>query len=854
MAIEGLGQGKFSVTIKELFTGDLSMRSSMFSGKRRLVTGLVAASLLATMVAETGQSPAAAKSAIKAGPVNTKFVPMATEVVSDLGPTCTDPGATTLKFLVGGSKTVQLSCSPTTVGPTPSATPTVNPTPLPSPSATPTASASPEPITNQSPAITYSVDTQSLPAGLAASVDASGLISISSNGPVEGTLTIFADQPYTISQPGYGYTGRTKLTIPVSVKPVAPPTCQIFTISTSINVPVDVPLAYDPLRAGGCQGGHGALTYNVDLVAAANGSVIRNGAIATFTPAAGFQTAQDNTVKATFAVTATDEYGQTSVALDQFSGAIAGAAGATITVNVSEPRDCGGWVPKNETVFNNPLANSSRDGRLSNSRFAITNRINNMIDCAPVGSTIAMSWFSFTDDNMVNHLIQAHRSGVNVRVLVNSHATKPTSSSFTAVNTLRAVLGGNITEATANASENPGSWLGSCNSGCLTPPPPAGIVFPDETEGEYPALHSKFFLITRAGSAKNVVGISSVNPTYEQARVGFNNASVVVNDRTLFASMNQYYADLANAARGAGKATAYRQLKSDSKTTTYYVYPKSGSDDVLTMLRDIKCIYKVGKKTMRTQIYVNMFVFTRNAPAMELWKKAFASRANSGGCNVHIIYTDMDQRIKALNTRTGKVDFIPNGDKPSAWGAADCLSTFPTVKGKAQKLTAPALVFDAGKNRMVTAKVCKNGSLQGAIPTINKAGGYCWFNAKNKGTGGSLSMCVSTPLKITAFDKADNRAKLENIADASGRRWYSHQKYIAIDGMYGKPGKQTRQQVVISGTPNITSPGQRWNDEILTFTTSAEIYAQYVANFNETKTAILGRPGPSGEGRAEARW
>jgi phosphatidylserine/phosphatidylglycerophosphate/cardiolipin synthase-like enzyme len=214
----------------------------------------------------------------------------------------------------------------------------------------------------------------------------------------------------------------------------------------------------------------------------------------------------------------------------------------------------------------------------------------------------------------------------------------------------------------------------------------------------------------------------------------------------------------------------------------------------------------------------------------------------------------MDQRIKALNTRTGNYDFIPNGGKPSSWGAADCLSTYPTKKGKAQKLTAPGLVFDADKNRMVTAKVCKNGSLQGSIPTINKSGGYCWFNAKNKSTGGSLSMCISSPMKITANDRADNRAKLEPISDSTGRRWYSHQKYIAIDGMYGKPGKQKRQQIVISGTPNITSPGQRWNDEILTFTTSAEIYNQYVANFKEMKSAILGRPGPSSEGRAEARW
>ena len=805
------------------------------------------------MVAETGQSPATAKSSVKSGPVANNVLPMATQIISDLGPTCVDPGSSTLKFIVGGSKTVQLSCTQFSVGPTPTATPTVTPTPTVSPS--PSNAPTPVAISDPTPVVTYAIDTVNLPSGLGASVDASGLITLSANTPVEGVLGVFANQQYVIPQAGYGYSGSTKLTIPVSIKAPSVPTCQIFTISTSTNVAVNVPLAYDSLRSGGCQGGYGTLTYRVDAVTPANGSAnMADATTATFTPNSGFQTPADNTVKATFAVTATDEYSQTSVALDQYSGVIAGAAGATVTVNVSELRDCGGWVPKNETIFNNPLAGTSRDGKLSNSRFAITNRINNMIDCAPVGSTIAMSWFSFTDDNMVNHLIQAYRNGVNVRVLVNSHATKPSSSSFTAVNTLRAVLGSNITDATANASENQGSWLGSCDSGCLTPPAPAGIVFPDESEGEYPALHSKFFLITRAGSAKNVVGISSVNPTYEQAKVGFNNASVVVNDTTLFASMNQYYADLANAARGAGKANAYRQLKSNSKTTTYYVYPKTGSDDVLTMLRDIKCVYKVGKKTMRTQIYVNMFVFTRNAPAMELWKKAFASRANNGGCNVQVIYTDMDQRIKALNTRTGKYDFIPNGDKPSAWGAADCLSTFPTVKGKAQKLTGPGLVFDSGKNRMVAAKVCKNGSLQGAIPTINKGGGYCWFNAKNKSTGGSLSMCVSTPLKITAFDKADNRAKLENVADASGSRWYSHQKYIAIDGMYGKPGKQLRQQIVISGTPNITSPGQKWNDEILTFTTSPEIYAQYVANFNEMKTAINRRSGPSGMWRAEASW
>jgi phosphatidylserine/phosphatidylglycerophosphate/cardiolipin synthase-like enzyme len=733
----------------------------MFSGKRRLVTGIIAASLLATMVAETRQSPAAAKSIESASVA-------ASVRTGPYGPVCTSPSATTIQLVNDGvAKTYSLAtltaCASYVL---PSTAPVVTPTPR--ASSTPTATPSPIEMSLPSPGlIAYTIGAN--PVGITAMIAGDILTVSTTAAETTSTLEILATHTYQDSrETSHEYTDTNTVSIPLAITAPAattPPTTPETTAPAEPAAP-----------------------------AAPN------------VPAA------------------------------------------------SGPRSCGGWEPKTETIFNNPLAGSSRDDKLTNSRFAITNRIIRMIDCAPVGSTIAMSWFSFTDENLVSHLIRAHQDGVNVRVLVNSHATRPTSSSFNAVSALRSALGSNITAATANASENPGSWIGWCNSGCLTPAARAGLVFPDESESEYPALHSKFFMFSRVSGAANIVGISSINPTYEQARVGFNNASVVINDKKLFASMNDYYSDLSDAARGAGKAKAYRQLKSDTKSTSYYVYPKSGSDDVLKMLRDIKCIYKEGGKTKRTEIYVNMFVFTRNAPAMELWNKAFASGAKNGGCKVNIIYTDMDQRIKALNTRTGQVDYIPNGSRPSTWGVADCLSTMPSKKGKAQALTGPSLVFDAGKNRMVTAKVCKNGSLQGAIPTINKPGGYCWFNATNKSTGGSLSMCVSTPLKVTALDRADNRAKLEPVADASGSRWYSHQKYIAIDGMYGAKGKQTRQKIVISGTPNITSPGQRWNDEILTFTRSPKIYAQYVGNFNETKRAIMNRPGPSGAWRAEASW
>ena len=830
------------------------MRSAMFTGKRRLVTGLVAVSLLSTMVAETGQSPADATTVVKSAVTNSVRT-------GTYGPICTNPNAKTIKLVNSGAARDYaiadlVACANYAV-PSGSPTPSISPTPRPSSSTTASPTPYPSPSLIALPAansISYAIGAN--PASVTASISGGRLTVSTTTAAIDSTLEILATHAYLDPLEGsYEYLDTTAISIPLTVKAPSRPTCQIFTTSTSMNTPVSISFNYDPLRSGGCKGaeGYGSLKYTFTTE---NGfaRINDNMVSATFTPRNGFQTTADNSVKAILQVTATDEYGQSSIALDQNGTTIRDSQSAKITVNVIKIRPCSGYTAKTETIFNNPIASTSRDGKLTDSRFAITNRITDMIDCAPRGSTIAMSWFSFTDDNVVNHLIQAHRKGVNVRVLVNSHATKKSSSSFTAVNNLKASLGTRITSATANAGVNPGSWVGSCDSGCLTPPKPRDVVFPNETEGEYPALHSKFFMITQSGTAKNIVGISSVNPTYEQAKVGFNNASVVVNDKTLFESMNRYYADLANAARGSKKVAAYRQLKSNSKNTNYYVYPKSGSDDILTMLRDVKCIYQEGGSTKRTKIYVNMFVFTRNAPAMELWKKAFATRANNGGCDVQIVYTDMDQRIKALNTRTGKYGFIPNGDKPSAWGVADCLSTYPTKNGKAQKLTGPGLVFDASKNRMVAAKVCKNGSLQGAIPTINKGGGYCWFNAKNKSTGGTLSMCVSTPLKITALDKADNRAKLEPIADRSGRRWYSHQKYIAIDGMYGKPGKQVHQQIVISGTPNITSPGHRWNDEILTFTTSAKTYAQYVSNFNEMKTAISRRSGPSGMWRAEASW
>ncbi len=68
-------------------------------------------------------------------------------------------------------------------------------------------------------------------------------------------------------------------------------------------------------------------------------------------------------------------------------------------------------------------------------------------------------------------------------------------------------------------------------------------------------------------------------------------------------------------------------------------------------------------------------------------------------------------------------------------------------------------------------------------------------------------------------------------------RAYVHSKYIAIDGTYaGKP-----RQLVITGSPNFTTPGLRDNDEAMLAIESIRIHAAYEENFSDLWQAATAR-------------
>lgn len=845
---------------------------------RGLAAALSALALTATVLVETIPNVAQAKP-LASGPIAVAGAvqvaasfPRSTQITSPHGPTCLDPAPTTLKFIVNTNKTVHIQCTKTSIGPSPSPTPTVTPTPIPVPTFTadpaqdPSPTATPTPIVEQSPDVVFVEDITTRPPGVTVSVNSeTGEVTITGTIPTEGIITINANQKYAISQPNYEYTGTTKIEIPISIKVERKPTCRTYTVGTVKNGTVEVSLLKSFAGDGGCQEaiGYGPLTFSIsDVILGANSQPYVTetstglGEIFKFKATGTVSSSQSANGGASFQVVATDAYGQTSLGYDKANVPIKVAgvhvSAAPIFINVSAPRACSNKKAATKTgvVFNDPRNSFA-------SEYQITNNVIRLIDCANPGSFISMSWFSMTDLNFVNHLIQAKKAGVTVRLLLNSHAVQPGSASFTAYSTLKKALettpADGIKKENSRATGGSGSWVSYCKSGCLTPKAPNGLSFPEGSESEYPALHSKFFMFSRLVNTQSVIGISSINPTYAQAVSGFNSASISVNDGKLFSSMSKYFADLAVSALTSGrtKAKAYRILTSDSKSTIYKAYPLSSGDDIASLLKDVQCIYQENGKTKRTTIYVNMFVFTRNSPAKSLWKLANALPSKGGGCNVQIIYTDMDQRIKAYNSKTKKWAFITSNGKNTSWGVADCLSSPATANGRVGKISGPGLTWDRTLNRYVQGSVCQHGTLNGQVPTVNKIGGYCWIKSKSEISGGSLNVCVSTPLAVTVFDAADGRAKLEAVADSQGKKWYTHQKYIAIEGMY----KGEVSNVVISGTPNITSPGIRWNDEIITISNNKSILRAYKNNFEQIKVAILNRALPARDPMAlYLRW
>jgi hypothetical protein len=355
-------------------------------------------------------------------------------------------------------------------------------------------------------------------------------------------------------------------------------------------------------------------------------------------------------------------------------------------------------------------------------------------------------------------------------------------------------------------------------------------TLPDNMEPMYPSLHSKIYLFSTVGSGATtrqwVSAYSSGNPTYQQSRKGFNNLNLAVGDQTLYNVFAQYFGDMVAASRGQLLGTNYFRsfetpgnAATGARPTTVHFGPQTSGDINRDILRSIKCKYRSGGKLGRTDIKISMFVLTRRGVAGELWKLAMQK-----GCNVHIVYTQMSQRVRGAD---GK--WLTNEDgEETSYGSADCLSTPPSrvVVTKAAK-GRPARRRTVPNTLNGPDGYCSGGSLRGSVP-ITSSGK--WLDRRSPYGGGRLVIQMACPVQ-PKYDPVKKQWAVLCIRNDI----FTHHKLMLVNGHV----RGAVQKYVMSGSANWSTPGLRQSDEVITeIRRASDVYKQYLSNFNHMRSVV----------------
>ncbi len=283
------------------------------------------------------------------------------------------------------------------------------------------------------------------------------------------------------------------------------------------------------------------------------------------------------------------------------------------------------YRPPTGAHFNNPNGDDA-------AHKAIEDVVYRAIQHTRKGDEIRISLFSFDRKRMADALIRAFRRGVAVQLLLNQHQTTKV------MRQMRRVFG-------ANRSRR--SFIYQCERGCR------GGSF----------LHSKFYLFSRSGAARNVVMVGSNNFTYN-AMVHQWNDLLIMNDRT------RTY----NAFK-----TTFEQMKLDKRARPLYevfhisdhsilhVYPfphaTAKTDPIMRILSKVHC-HRAAKgygTNGRTRIRVDQHRWGGERGAwiarrmVQLWAQ---------GCDVKLMHGSADAPVKKAfraRTKRGYVPLRANG-------------------------------------------------------------------------------------------------------------------------------------------------------------------------------------------------
>ncbi len=287
------------------------------------------------------------------------------------------------------------------------------------------------------------------------------------------------------------------------------------------------------------------------------------------------------------------------------AGLVGLSAPATEAATPASRAKVGHYVPPSGPNFNNPIGTPRQQRKLLQQVIRTTNS-------APAGSTIRMAVFSFGDGQTADALIAAYHRGVHVKLVFAGENVYPAMA--------------RLADALGTDTSSP-SFVVICQNSC---------------RGDAGQMHAKYFSFTRAGSARWITMVGSVNLTQHNAQDQWNDLYTRVDDRPYFRAYGHWFG----------------QLKRDEPVAKQYLHRAVGSNDIritpvnlddetdpiLLALDQVRCTVPMGEidpesptpdDVVRTSLDISTHAWNGERGKAVAWKVAGLS---GEGCDVKVFY------------------------------------------------------------------------------------------------------------------------------------------------------------------------------------------------------------------------
>ncbi|MBC9733374.1 phospholipase D-like domain-containing protein [Nocardioides marmotae] len=286
------------------------------------------------------------------------------------------------------------------------------------------------------------------------------------------------------------------------------------------------------------------------------------------------------------------------------------------------------YTPPQGVRVNNPLGDRE-------ARRRIIGHLIRTVQSVPGREKIRIASWNVRSDDLVDALIAAHRRGVSVRVVMDRlNANKDNVNE--GVNRMQAVF--KTKEANRKASMK--SDVRKCVSSCRSR---SGIA------------HTKFFLFSKAGKAKDVVIYGSNNATDLAAHGQWNDVFTITGKPNIYAEFDHVFNQMRRDKPVKQPYVSYQHGK-----YTSYFYPHRGAgteaDPLLRDLNDIVCAGATGGTGTNGYTKIRIAQTSMHGDR----GKAIAERLRTmwqRGCDIKIVYAVFGNNVLKIlrNTSRGPV-------------------------------------------------------------------------------------------------------------------------------------------------------------------------------------------------------